>query len=78
VKNVLAAGPPLIHVNAMPHIYEKYENTPLWRAIAGALKELEASGEIKIETAPTYVVGYICQELSAKQIVADSSLRRAR
>jgi hypothetical protein len=60
----------------MPHVYEKYRGTPLWRAVAEAVTELEATGEIRVATAPEYVIGFLCQELSAKWIVASSSLTR--
>ena len=43
-----------------------------------AATELEASGEIKIETAPEYVIGYMCRELAAKWVVASSALGRER
>lgn len=62
----------------MARSYEQYVGTPLWRALSGALADLQASGEIKVETAPDYVVGYLCQELAAKWIVASSALTRDR
>ena len=58
--------------------FAEYRNTPLWRALSGALTELEATGEVKIETAPDYVIGFLCQELAQKWIVASSSLTRDR
>jgi|GEM_PF-1720769 hypothetical protein len=59
-------------------IYEQYENTPLWHALAGALAELEASREIAVGTAPRYVLGYLCQELAAKWVVTGAALTRER
>lgn len=50
-----------------------FQHTPLWRAIAKALADLEASGELVVETAPEYVVGYLCQELAAKRVVTDEA-----
>lgn len=58
--------------------YDEYRNTPLWRALAGVVADLEASGEIKIETAPDYVIGYMCRELAAKWIIASAALGRDR
>lgn len=58
--------------------YEQYRNTPLWRALAGILADLEASREIKIETAPDYVIGFMCQELAAKWVIASAALGRER
>jgi hypothetical protein len=62
----------------MTRRFHEYRDTPLWRALADALAELEASGEVKVETAPEYVIGYLCQELAAKWIVASSALTRER
>ena len=56
--------------------YEEYRNTPLWQAIAGIVADLEASHEIKIETAPDYVIGYMCRELAAKWVIASAALGR--
>ena len=58
--------------------YDEYRNTPPWRALAGVVADLEASGEIKIETAPDYVIGYMCRELAAKWIIASAALGRDR
>ena len=58
--------------------YAEYRGTPLWKAVAGALKDLEASREVSIATAPDYVIGYLCQELAAKWVVASSALTRER
>ena len=58
--------------------YEEYRGTPLWRAIAGIVSDLEASGEITVATAPDYVIGYACRELAAKWVVASAALGRDR
>ncbi len=57
----------------MPRSYDEYKYTPLWRALASAVRELEANGELKIETAPEYVIGYLYQELVAKSVVASDA-----
>jgi hypothetical protein len=62
----------------MPHPYTEYRDTALWRALAGALADLEASREVRMETAPHYVIGYLCQELAGKRIVASAALARER
>jgi hypothetical protein len=62
----------------MTRRYEEYRDTPLWQALAGALADLEASREITVGTAPDYVIGYLCQELAAKWVVASSGLTRQR
>jgi hypothetical protein len=58
--------------------YAEYRRTPLWDALAGAIADLEASREISVATAPDYVIGYLCQELAAKWVVASSALTRER
>ena len=58
--------------------YEEYRGTPLWRAVAGIVADLEASGEIQVATASDYVVGYVCRELAAKWVIASSALTRDR
>jgi hypothetical protein len=57
-----------------PRIYQQFERTALWAAIAGALAELEATREVVVGTAPHYVIGYLCQELVAKQVVDAEAL----
>lgn len=57
--------------------YDQYRDTPLWRAVSDIVKELQATGELKVETAPDYVIGYMCQELALKWVVAADSLRRS-
>lgn len=56
------------------HPYAIYMDTPLWRALSAALDDLEGSREIAVHTGRDYVIGYLCQELSAKWIVASASL----
>lgn len=58
--------------------YAEYRDTPLWRALAGIIADLEASGEIRVDTAPDYVIGYMCQELAAKWVIASAALGRER
>ncbi len=65
-------------VTLMARSYAQYVGTPLWRALAGALADLEASGELKVETAPDYVIGHLCQELAAKWVVASAALTQDR
>jgi hypothetical protein len=54
--------------------YDEYRDTPLWRAVAALVSELEASGEIRMETAPDYVIGFLCQELAAKWVITSAAL----
>jgi hypothetical protein len=62
----------------MAQSFAEFRGTPLWRAIAECLQELEATGEVKVQTAPDYVIGFLCQELSVKWVVASSALVRNR
>ena len=56
----------------------EFQDSVLWRAVGGILTELKATGEITINTSPTYVISYICQELSAKKLVTPEALRPRR
>jgi hypothetical protein len=47
----------------------QYRDTPLWMALEAAIAELTSSREIVINTAPEYVIDYLCQELVAKKLV---------
>jgi hypothetical protein len=57
--------------------YATYRNTRLWAAVASALRDLQSSGEIRVDTAPDYVIGYVCRELDAKTVVAQAALDSA-
>ena len=54
--------------------FEEFRDTPLWAAAASVCAELVATGEIRIDTAPDYVIGYLCREMAAKGVVAPSAL----
>jgi hypothetical protein len=58
----------------MPHVFDKYKDTPLWRAVAAAVEELQATREIAVSTAPDYVVGYLCERLVAARLAAETAL----
>ena len=58
----------------MSHQFDEYKDTPLWRVVAAAVTELEATREIAVATAPDYVIGYLCQQLVAGRIAAESAL----
>jgi len=50
------------------HIAE-HRHTPLWAALEAALAELAASHELSVNTAPDYIIEYLCRELVAKRLV---------
>jgi hypothetical protein len=54
--------------------FPEYRNTPLWRAVASIVKDLQVSREVALGTAPEYVIGYVCRELAAKRLVTDVAL----
>lgn len=58
----------------MTRPYARYHDTPLWRALTSALVELQATGEVHVQTASDYVVGYLCRELEAKSVVLPAAL----
>jgi hypothetical protein len=58
----------------MKHPYSEYERTGLWAAIDAALADLEQNRDVELSTAREYVVGYLCQQLAARQVVAPASL----
>ncbi len=53
-----------------PRPYDEYRNSPLWSALQQTLGELIATRELAINTAPEYVIGYLCRELIAKRVVS--------
>ena len=54
--------------------FAQYQHTMLWRALERALADLQRSHELTLETAPEYVIGYLCQELAARQVLTDGAL----
>ncbi|HEX6536484.1 MAG TPA: hypothetical protein VF041_17970 [Gemmatimonadaceae bacterium] len=57
-----------------PKRFAEYRDTPLWRTVAAAVAELEATREIVVSTAPEYVIGYLCERLVAGRRVAPAAL----
>ncbi|MBW8771344.1 MAG: hypothetical protein JF589_16445 [Gemmatimonadetes bacterium] len=51
--------------------FKQYENSRLWAAVQEMITELAVSREITVNTAPEYVVGYLCRELVARKFVAE-------
>lgn len=59
-----------------PRGFEEYRDTPLWAAIEATIAELTASREVSVNTAPDYVIGYLCQELIAKKLIAPAGIQK--
>ena len=55
----------------------QFQHTPLWAAVANTLAELQATGELRIDTEVNYVIDYLCRELAAKQVVAPAAIEVA-
>ncbi len=53
-----------------------HRETQLWSAVEAALSELIATREVSINTAPDYVIAYLCQELVAKKLVVEAALQK--
>ena len=49
--------------------FDEYRDTPLWAALEATVTELIATRELVVNTAPDYVIGYLCQELAAKKLI---------
>ncbi len=60
----------------MTRAFDDYRDTPLWSAVEKMIQELSASSEIRVDTAPDYVVGFLCRELAAKRLLATGALKR--
>ena len=58
----------------MAHSFDQYKETPLWRVVAAAVAELEATREITVSTAPDYVIGHLCQQLVAGRLTSETAL----
>jgi hypothetical protein len=50
-------------------------DSALWIAVGAILVELRATREIIVNTAPDYVISYICRELVAKKLVTEGAAR---
>jgi len=55
----------------------QFQHTPLWAAVSSTLTELQATGEVHIDTEMDYVVDYLCRELAAKHVVTSVALNVA-
>jgi len=56
--------------------FDDYRDSPLWVAVESTLAELAATKELSINTAPEYVIGYLCRELAAKKLVTSTAVQR--
>ena len=56
----------------------EYRDSMLWFGLQAIVADLTTTGEIAIQTAPDYVIAYICRELVAKKMVSEAALRSRR
>ena len=54
--------------------YGEYRDTPVWRTVTAALAELEKNGSVIVNTAPEYVVGYVCQQLAVRRLLGPTAM----
>jgi hypothetical protein len=52
----------------------QFQHTPLWAAVASTVAELQATGELRVDTDVNYVIDYLCRELAAKQVVTPAAI----
>jgi hypothetical protein len=56
--------------------FAEYRDTPLWTAVEGTISELAATHEVSVNTAPDYVIGYLCGELVAKKLIVSTGFQK--
>ena len=54
----------------MTRAFDEHGDSALWRAVEQIVTELVATEEISVNTAPAYVIGYFCRELTARQMIS--------
>ncbi len=59
---------------AVSRPFDEYRDSALWTAIEETLLELTTTREIVINTAPAYMIGYLCQQLRAKGVISSRGL----
>ena len=54
--------------------YDEYQDTRVWRAVAAALDELQSTGDVALNTAPGYVIGYLCHQLAVRRLLGPEAM----
>jgi hypothetical protein len=57
----------------MSRARSQFQHTPLWAAVASMIAELQATGEVRIDTEIDYVIDFLCRELVAKRVVTTAA-----
>jgi hypothetical protein len=58
----------------MSRTRSQFQHTPLWTALATTIAELQATGELRVDTDVNYVIDYLCRELAPKQVVTPAAI----
>ena len=56
------------------HPYTEFERSRLWLVMEKAVSELEENNDIRLTTAPEYVIGYFCKQLSEADLINELGL----
>jgi hypothetical protein len=54
-------------------VRSQFRHTPLWAAVGSPVAELQATGEVRVETDVEYVIDFLCRELVAKHMVTTAA-----
>src|SRR5262245_32648995 len=60
-----ASQPTRFGSDTLNHPYKQFEAGTLWNVVDCAIADLIANGDLELRTLPPYVIGYICERLSA-------------
>jgi hypothetical protein len=52
------------HKVSMPHPYQSFEDSPTWRVLDAAIRDLEENRDLEVTTARPYVLGFLCMRLA--------------
>ena len=58
----------------MARARSKFQHSPLWAAVANTISEMQATGELRVDTDVDYVIDHLCRELVAKQMVTSAAI----
>ena len=56
--------------------FDEYRETRIWSAIEATIAELVATRELTVNTAPDYVIAFLCEELAAKKLIVPAGLQK--
>src|SRR4029078_2982579 len=72
----LSARRALMEIPVSSSPFDEYRDRPLLSPVEATVKELVATRELSVNTAPAYVIGYLCQELAAKKLIVGVGLHK--